>query len=220
MARLYLTPAIVLVSVLFCCEAATIKWDAVTIYEGASYTTKVYSDGRYREATDFVSSGPAPMMFIVEMTYQPNGELYGTTSKIVPGWAEDQTVDFTAAWVEAKVGDVVDREYIENARTYFFRAVLYGYDGFDTGYIYANVGEIYYLAWAGATVSDPYADTFGWMSFTIDEAGKLQVLNSAWDVDGDPIVVGIDAIPEPSSALLLLVGGVSLALRRKRRKLV
>ena len=198
----------------FTCEAATVKWDVITFYEGASYTTRVYSDGSYLQATDFVSSGPAPMMFVVEMCYRSNGELDGTVGTVTPGWEQDQLVDFTAAWVEANVGDVVNREYIESARTYFFRAVIYGYDGFDTGYINVNIGETHYLAWAGASESNPYGATFGWMSFTLDDEGRLLVLNSAWDIDGDPIVVGMGGIPEPSSALLLLLGGALLALRR------
>ena len=49
----------------------------------------------------------------------------------------------------------------------------------------------------------------------LDNAGVVSSLRSGWDVDGDPIVVGIGAIPEPSSALMLLVGFVMLALWRR-----
>ena len=46
--------------------------------------------------------------------------------------------------------------------------------------------------------------------------GDCTSVRSAWDIDGDLVVVGMGPISEPSSVLLLLVGGVMLALRRRR----
>ena len=202
------------------CRAATVEWNSIALYDGVSNTTRVFNDGSYLQETYYFAHGPAPMWFVVEMRYQQSGDPYRTTGVISPGWEQDQLVDFTSAWVKADVGDVVNREYIENARIYFFRTVIYGYDGFDTLYIDADFGEPLYLAWAGATQSDPYNATFGWMALTLDDAGRLKILNSAWDVDGDPIVVGELPIPEPSGALLLLLGGALLMARRKRGNMV
>ena len=58
---------------------------------------------------------------------------------------------------------------------------------------------------------------FGWVSIG-EEDGVPVALRSAIDLDGGPMIVGGDsAIPEPSSASLLLVGGALLALRRRFR---
>jgi len=54
---------------------------------------------------------------------------------------------------------------------------------------------------------------FGWVELGLDYVGNLTALQSAWDKSGDSIRVG--AVPEPSGALLLLLGGALLALRRR-----
>ena len=218
MFRIHLVFVLSILFVSVTCHAASVEWNIIDLYEGGAYTSPPQSDGSYLVETYYFVHGPAPMWLDVMNWYQQNGEPYGNGgSGLVPGWTQGQAVDFTAAWVEAQVGDVVNREYIENARPYFFRTIIYGYDGFDTGGVDVNAGEIHYLAWAGATESNPYNATFGWMSFTIDDAGNLQVLSSAWDRDGDPIIVGMGPTPEPASGLLLLVGGALLALRMRRR---
>ena len=54
---------------------------------------------------------------------------------------------------------------------------------------------------------------YGWVQFHRDEGGAVSFVTSALDLTGGGVVVG--AIPEPSSALLLLAGRVMLALRRR-----
>ena len=58
---------------------------------------------------------------------------------------------------------------------------------------------------------------YGWVSFHIAEDGALSILESAYDADGGPMIVGGgSAIPEPSNALLLLAGCAALILKRRR----
>ena len=57
------------------------------------------------------------------------------------------------------------------------------------------------------------ADYYGWLAIDVDGDGVLRLAHSALSTEPG-IVVG--AIPEPSSALLLLFGCAGLALRRRR----
>ena len=59
---------------------------------------------------------------------------------------------------------------------------------------------------------------YGWAHVSIDENLTMTLLDSGINLTGGGVVVG--AIPEPSSALLLLIGVGLLAARRKRRKMV
>ena len=73
-------------------------------------------------------------------------------------------------------------------------------------------------------VTDVYLDDgsgdvrpgYGWVKIGYSN-GQIVVEAAAIDLDGGPMIVGGGAfIPEPSSALLLLVGGAVLGLRRRR----
>ena len=58
---------------------------------------------------------------------------------------------------------------------------------------------------------------YGWVHVSIDENLDMTLLEDGINLDGGPVTVGIyeSDIPEPSSALLLLVGGAMLVLVRR-----
>ncbi len=58
---------------------------------------------------------------------------------------------------------------------------------------------------------------YGWTKIGLDSSGNVVAESAAIDLDGGPMIVGGgSAIPEPSSAMLLLLGCSLLALSRKK----
>lgn len=88
--------------------------------------------------------------------------------------------------------------------------------------IYASEGEPIYLGIVvdsevcmledGSFYSSP---VYGWAGLMVAD-GEVHVLGSAFDLDGGAMLVGGGAIPEPSSAMLLLIGLAGLCLKRRR----
>ncbi|WP_018969910.1 PEP-CTERM sorting domain-containing protein [Rubritalea marina] len=60
-------------------------------------------------------------------------------------------------------------------------------------------------------------NNYGWIQLSFDAAANtITVYDFAYDDSGTPIAAGAGAIPEPSSAALLLVGSAA-ALKRRRK---
>lgn len=124
----------------------------------------------------------------------------------------DLNLENANTFVRAALGDVVDRDYIASKGKYFAWAD-YETETVRTDYTIALDGtENVYLAFA-ADYSSYECVRYGWMELGLDEDGMLKVYSSAWDLDGDAIAVGV--IPEPTAALLMMLGIVALALKRR-----
>lgn len=112
-----------------------------------------------------------------------------------------------AYWVMAERNDVIDYEYILSGHL-----VLDAY--------YTDASTIEYHTMSAAKDSTFYlalvvddAEYYGWLAIDVDGDGVMHLAHSALSTKPG-IVVG--AIPEPSGALLLLLGCAGLALRRRR----
>ena len=123
-------------------------------------------------------------------------------------------MEYANAFVGAVVGDEVDGTYVDSNPRRFSYAQYSDHNGENLHADYSIIlkdGETEFLAFRHETAD---ITTFGWLELGMGEDGLLRVLQSAWDIDGSPIIVG--AIPEPAAGLLLLVGGALLALRRRK----
>ena len=184
---------------LFMCHSAQVVWN----------TTVIQTYG-----------GSEPRVYMFEPYLVMSASLVGAVLEI---WAQsDANLESANTFALAAVGDVVDADYIEN-RAEWFAYAKYGDDSSSHSDYSITLfpGDSVYLAFRIETYNhaDPTQmapPTYGWIEMGLDNAGGVSSLRSAWDIDGDSIVVGMGGIPEPSSALLLLVGGALLAIRRKR----
>ena len=151
----------------------------------------------------------------------PYVSMRGTVaSSVLTLWAETETyMEFQNSWTRVSKGDLISRASLEEAGSYFYRGNFWreGDEVAQCDYpLQLTEGESVYLAvlFSGYTV--PENLNVAWMELTMDADYNLVIASSAIDLDGGPMIVGGGAIPEPSSGVLLLLGTIILALRRKR----
>lgn len=125
----------------------------------------------------------------------------------------DSNLEYANTFVQASVGDVVSHEYMANKGVYFSLA-KYGDPGSERAdySIFVDVNDPVFLAFRQETAKHT---SFGWVELVLNSDGELDVASSAWGGYDEPIRIG-SATPEPSSGLLLLLGGALLTLRRRR----
>ena len=183
--------------------AATVVWnEAFVIYEGMDVSTGSYE--RYTLGKPYLNMGARRTGSTLEVWAFPEANALEANTFIevyyIPG-----------RWTAS-------RDLIYNSQSYFAYATYTdsgdGYEERADYSIFLDEGESVYLAFGHQPNNTTDPTTFGWVQLGLDENGRLTVISSAWDIDGDPVLIG--PIPESSSGLLLLVGGALLALRRRR----
>ena len=120
--------------------------------------------------------------------------------------------------VIARKGDVADASYT-GLRPFCYMMS----DGESTGSVDFEIplDDTTYLAYTvaygnsmtGAPPDPSSPSRWGWVELKAEQNGELVLVRDAMSWS-DPLVIG--AVPEPSSALLLLVDGAVLGLRRRR----
>jgi hypothetical protein len=112
-------------------------------------------------------------------------------------------------WRVFNEGDTINYNAIFGAYSdYFFKIPDIAYSDRDIS-IPRN-GSIYLgVATDNLRVDDPYR--YGWVQLGFDGT-SVYVMNSAVDISGDSIIVGV---PEPATLMLTLVGLAAIGLRRR-----
>lgn len=139
----------------------------------------------------------------LEIWAQPEANLVAANTFILLNHASDCIVSFDLIYGSSDY--FAYAEYVNSVGEYEERA--------DYSVV-ISPNESIYLGFSSQSGTMIDSFTYGWVELGLDEDGKLTAFRSAWDMDGDPIRVG--DIPEPSAALLLLMDGAMLALRRRK----
>lgn len=125
-------------------------------------------------------------------------------------------MEISSSWISAERGDVVTVDSVKRASSYFYAADFWTGEDENVRTDYSIIlqdGDSAYFAMISRTYTAPTHYDTAWLELRYD-AGILYANSSAIDYDGEALLIG--AIPEPSSACLMLIGLSALALRRKQ----
>ena len=167
-------------------SAYVFYYDRVTPEMGLSYN---YSDDYWRKITSLSPNGNVNIGN--NRTYWVLAS-YGEALETFDDFHGKRLIQDT--WVtlsnSVSLGDDIDVLF----DGYTFYAACFGLNGTHDG-----IDSVYYA----------------WVQLEVDKSTGISIIDSALSY-GQPLVVGTyETIPEPSSAVLLLVGGAMLALRRR-----
>ena len=194
------------------CQAANVLWDCIRMYP---YTTGfIPPDSDYiPEGTGFQLIYTQDYSFWIDLPVVCTRLKATTTLTANPN---DAVLMFNGNWVQASAGDVAMESTTRHLPKYFMHSYADGEeDMLSSTPLTVRGNEDVYLMFATRVVDENPYYNYGWVQLTVTP-DEVLLVHSAINLDGEPIIVGTGNVPEPSSFLLLAVGGVILALKRAR----
>ena len=179
--------------------AANIEWNRISAVDAEVWDTgPLWQIGGYSEKN-----------------YTINPVIMITTESMLS--ASSYMAGGSTIWVkEMSVGDIVNSMTMAaTSEGFFYHTDMY-IDEMHSDYSIDTTGrDSVYLAFLTIAYDDnlvPY-DIFGWVEIGVSGLEPV-VRGSAWDVDGGAMIVGAGAAPEPTSAMLILLGLTLLVIAR------
>ena len=200
------------------CHASNVLWDNIEMYP---YTNGPNGEGfrlRYYHDIDLLIPNHS---FWVDLYVTCSRSGLTTTLTADPGYT---VLMFDGNWVQASPGYVAMESTTRHLEKYFMHCYTDNEDPMFSAtplVVRGREQDIYLMFTASSWGTDesgnfersPYY--YGWVQLTVTP-NEVLLVRSAINLDGEPIIVGTGNVPEPSSFLLLAVGGVILALKRAR----
>ena len=178
--------------------ASTIRWDVASI---------TVSNTRARLNLNGVPGSPN-----FNFDFQILGDVL-TMSVDHRYWTLAHAMNF----VEMHEGDTVDETTVRGSEVVYFHGQWLEEPG---TYVYRDLqiqtGETAYLGFAVDEDMEGVPLQYGWLSIIFDGT-DIRIGQSAVELSGAPIVILPRQIPEPSAAMLVLIGIVGLLLKRRHR---
>ena len=202
-------------------QAANVLWDC---FELGGTAATLNSDGEYYLGWKMPGQNP----YDGSVQYMDSGFLVSRSSKNTILTDYYHIVECAGMWTQVALDCIIDQTTFDNATSLFADSLPMGEPMRQTDSVVVNGGQDVYLAfvsyWARRDASTPSGYNidkdnpyFGWVGLNVNQ-GEVTLLGSYVDLDHNPVIAGRyeSLIPEPSSALLLLVGGALLALGRRK----
>ena len=134
---------------------------------------------------------------------------------------EDTLSSFIGNWLVAQKGDIVDSASTRHVGSYLNHAKIDD----ETGYTQYSLDGVapsdYYLMFVVEDIDDYNSSVltprfaYGWVHLLVNDDMSLMIESSAMGLEGQPMVVGEGAIPEPTTGSLIAMGLALLAFRRR-----